>query len=65
MKTLKTIFGLLVLLTLTTSCTDLSEDLKLKDKIDNEPPTITIGVKGESPFYTGEDGSGNNGTGKE
>ncbi|CAL2081799.1 conserved exported protein of unknown function [Tenacibaculum sp. 190524A02b] len=65
MKTLKTIFGLLVLLTLTTSCTDLSEDLKLKDKIDNEPPTITIGVKGESPFYTGGgDGSGD-GTDKE
>ncbi|CAL2107652.1 conserved exported hypothetical protein [Tenacibaculum sp. 190524A02b] len=62
MKTLKTIFGLLVLLTLTTSCTDLSEDLKLKDKIDNEPPTITIGVKGDSPFYTGGGGSEDDGT---
>ncbi len=56
MKTLKTIFVMLFLIVLTTSCTDLTEDLKLHDKVKTEN-TITK-VPTTMPKDTGNDGGG-------
>lgn len=67
MKTLKNILGLIAILLITTSCTDLSEDLTLQDKIkkDNitnsmKPDNLPSGTGGTSGNgsnqYTGNDG---------
>lgn len=60
MKTLKTIFGLILLLTLTTACTDLSEDLELRDKIQQEEITTNTNAR----YFTGGE-SGADDTGKD
>ncbi|WP_408043843.1 hypothetical protein [Tenacibaculum litopenaei] len=66
MKTLKTIIAMIALFTLTTACTDMSEDLTLQDKIKNElpatpPPADDTTTPPTPGFMTGEDGSTDNG----
>ncbi|SEE54943.1 hypothetical protein SAMN04487765_3062 [Tenacibaculum sp. MAR_2010_89] len=75
MKTLKTILGLIAILLITTSCTDLSEDLTLQDKIKKDNitntmkpdnlPSDTGGTPGNgSNQDTGDGGDGNDDGGK-
>ena len=61
MKTLKTIVGLILLLTLTTACTDLSEDLELRNKIQQEEITTNTNAR----YFTGNDDGGTDDTGKD
>ena len=66
MKTLKTIFVMIILFVFTTSCTDLSEDLKLHDKLKKEqvtstetPTNITLQDTGGTTGDGGDGGKGN------
>ncbi|SEB42958.1 hypothetical protein SAMN04489761_0661 [Tenacibaculum sp. MAR_2009_124] len=57
MKTLKTIFVMLFLIVFTTSCTDLTEDLKLHDKLKKE--NVNSKLPNTMPMDTGDgDGDG-------
>ncbi|WP_408031388.1 hypothetical protein [Tenacibaculum xiamenense] len=58
MKTLKTIFVMLFLIVFTTSCTDLTEDLKLHDKLKNETVTTKTTPKTNMNMDTGDGSDG-------
>ncbi|MGG8494854.1 hypothetical protein ACQY1Q_00420 [Tenacibaculum sp. TC6] len=64
MKTLKTIFVMIILFVFTTSCTDLSEDLKLHDKLKKEQVISTDTPTNTTFQDTGDGNDGNDGTGK-
>ncbi|WP_435262479.1 hypothetical protein [Tenacibaculum sp. nBUS_03] len=58
MKTLKNILGLIAILLITTSCTDLSEDLTLQDKIKKDNITNSIKQDNLPPDTGGTSGNG-------
>lgn len=60
MKTLKTILGLIAILLITTSCTDLSEDLTLQDKIKKDNITNTMKPDNLPSDTSGTPGNGSN-----
>lgn len=60
MKTLKTILGLIAILLITTSCTDLSEDLTLQDKIKKDNITNTMKPDSLPSDTGGTPGNGSN-----
>ncbi|CAM1354007.1 hypothetical protein [Tenacibaculum halocynthiae] len=60
MKTLKTILGLIAILLITTSCTDLSEDLTLQDKIKKDNITNTMNPDALPTDTGGTPGNGSN-----
>lgn len=60
MKTLKTILGLIAILLITTSCTDLSEDLTLQDKIKKDNITNTMNPDTLPTDTGGTPGNGSN-----
>lgn len=64
MKTLKTIFVMIILFVFTTSCTDLSEDLKLHDKLKKEQVISTETPPDTTPQDTGDGTGDGDGTGK-